>query len=168
MKRRFNKAYYRALDEFEKRREQVLAEELTKDKVLEIRERRTAARAIAYEARKASQPKRPETVPVLNRSRDARLELKESVLTYYGPQSKLGCRWEECKVVDLDMLTLDHINDDGARHILPGYNQRLTGNALYRWAKMNTYPEGLQTLCANHQLKKQILKLRAESNKFYD
>ena len=128
---------------------------------IEVREKRTAIRIEKYEAMKLSQAKLVET-SVYKRDRGYRLELKESVLTFYGPKKKLGCCWEGCSVVDLDMLTLDHIKDDGAVHILPGQSHRLSSTSLYAWARGNKYPEGFQTLCANHQIKKQILKLRSE------
>jgi hypothetical protein len=99
----------------------------------------------------------PETYST-ERKRTARLNTKLEVLTHYSHRGILGCCWEGCSVYDLDMLTLDHINDDGAKHILPGASERLTSYGLYRWAKSNGYPKEFQTLCANHQLKKQILK----------
>ncbi len=89
-------------------------------------------------------------------------EVKLEVLTHYGPSGVLGCCWENCSVIDLDMLTLDHIKDDGARHVLPGRKHRLTGTPLYRWARKHKYPKTLQTLCANHQFKKKMLKYRED------
>lgn len=94
------------------------------------------------------------------RQHEDRTELKLEILTHYSPKGLLKCSWEGCKVDDLDMLSLDHVNDDGAKHILPGHKDRLGGTNLYRWTKKNGFPEGFQTLCANHQIKKQILKNR--------
>jgi len=86
---------------------------------------------------------------------------KLTVLTHYGPQGTLGCCWEGCSVTNIDMLTLDHLNDDGAeqRRAL-GKGKRVSNNRVYAWIKSNNYPEGFQTLCANHQLKKEMLKHR--------
>jgi len=87
--------------------------------------------------------------------------LKLEVLTYYGPAHKLQCAWEGCTVNDIDMLTLDHINNDGYNHLKEN-GQRYSGHALYGWVKKNKFPEGFQTLCCNHQSKKYLVKCRSE------
>ena|ERR1035437_8496232 len=91
-----------------------------------------------------------------------RSNLKLYILTHYGPEGTLGCCWEGCMVADLDMLSIDHINDEGSKHILPGNVQRLAGGRLYNWLKFNNFPEGFQTLCWNHQWKKRCEKFRRE------
>jgi hypothetical protein len=85
------------------------------------------------------------------------LNLKRRVFALYGPQQRIQCSWSECMVVDLDMLTLDHINDDGRRR------EHGSGNPFYTWllkeaaaGKMHE----IQVLCCNHNTKKQILRLR--------
>jgi hypothetical protein len=87
---------------------------------------------------------------------------KLSALTRYGPGETLGCCWEGCTVIDPDMLSIDHIDDSGAKHILPGTKKRLSGSRMYSWLKTQGYPEGFQTLCMNHQAKKHNLKNRLE------
>src|ERR1019366_316178 len=87
---------------------------------------------------------------------------KLTTLTHDGPGGTLGCCWEGCTVIDPDMLSIDHIDDSGAKHILPGTKKRLSGNAMYSWLKTQGYPEGFQTLCMNHQWKKRNLKYRQE------
>ena len=77
--------------------------------------------------------------------------LKLKVLTYYGPAGLLGCCWIGCTVVDLDMLSLDHIDDDGAKH-----RKELAGSSVYRDVLKRNFPSGFQTLCHNHQWKKRI------------
>ena len=52
---------------------------------------------------------------------------KIRVLTYYGKHKTLQCCWMGCDVVDPDMLSLDHINNDGAADRLRG----VTGTSLY-------------------------------------
>lgn len=89
-----------------------------------------------------------------NRTRGYRLKLE--VLTYYGPDKHLGCCWSSCEIIDIDMLTIDHINNDGAEDRKKG----LKGVPLYGKLKKLGYPEGYQTLCANHQLKKELLRKR--------
>lgn len=85
--------------------------------------------------------------------------LKVEVLTHYGRGGKLKCCASPCEVSDPDMLSLDHIKDDGAAHrkVLGA------GTRLYRWAKSHGFPEGiLQTLCYNHQMKKEITRRHTE------
>jgi hypothetical protein len=55
------------------------------------------------------------------------------------------------------MLSLDHVQNDGQKHVSDA-GIRYLGIRLYRWAKRNGYPETLQTLCFNHQYKKEIVK----------
>lgn len=90
------------------------------------------------------------------RRRRYRMELKVEILTHYG-RGKLRCVTKGCAVTDIDMLTLDHIEDNGAEH------RRTLGNKsrVYRSLKQQNYPEGFQTLCANHQLKKRDSASRA-------
>lgn len=90
---------------------------------------------------------------------------KKETLTHYGKSGKLQCCWKGCTVCDVDMLTLDHVNNDGAKHILPGHKKRLTGVSLYMWTRREGYPKGFQTLCGNHQLKKEFLRVRREKAK---
>ena len=97
---------------------------------------------------------------VCSRRRNANLKLV--ALTHYGPNGILQCCWEGCTVIDVDMLTLDHVNDDGYKHRLPGNKNRIGGDKLYFWAIKNNFPPTLQTMCANHQLKKKIEKFRRD------
>ena len=88
-------------------------------------------------------------------------KIKIEVLTHYGPKGILGCCWEGCSIVDIEMLTLDHVNNDGSTN-KSKRGWRRTGKALYYWARKHGYPDEFQTLCWNHQWKKQITKKRAE------
>ena len=83
-------------------------------------------------------------------------KLKTVVLTYYGKRGMLQCCWPACNVIDIDMLTLDHINDEGYK------DKRKHGRGItfYKKIKVKRFPVGFQTLCANHQLKKEILRRR--------
>lgn len=83
------------------------------------------------------------------------LNLKEEVLTHYGHGGKLQCCWPGCEVTDLDMLSLDHIHDDGAAH-----RKALgLGTRMYQWAKSHDFPKDvLQTMCCNHQMKKEVMR----------
>lgn len=83
-------------------------------------------------------------------------ERKVRVLTHYGKDGKLKCCWDGCEVADVDMLTLDHVNNDGASDRKNGW-----ADQCY-WAEKHDLPEGFQTLCWNHQWKKELARKRAE------
>jgi hypothetical protein len=90
--------------------------------------------------------------------------LKCEVLTKYGLNGALQCCWPECCVVDVDMLTLDHINNDGFLQ-KNAYGTKVGGASLYVWAKQNGYPKTLQTMCWNHQWKKRLSVSRIAKQK---
>lgn len=83
-------------------------------------------------------------------SSKANKERKRLVLTHYGPNGHLGCCWTECQVVDIDMLSLDHINGGGTEH------RKKAVGGVYRDVVRRDFPTGFQTLCYNHQMKKEI------------
>lgn len=121
---------------------------------------RTWSRAKKYKWRKRlaqmeeklKHPKR-HSVRVRKSGDKAKLE----VLTHYGPEGRLGCCWEGCTITDIDMLTLDHVNDDGyIDRALRGV--RGGGKAAYFRFRKQGFPEGLQTLCANHNTKKEVMR----------
>ncbi len=87
-------------------------------------------------------------------SHDADMKIKISVLSHYGKNKKLQCRWKYCNIVDVDCLSIDHIFNDG------NLNRKLAGMKLYRHLKKNQYPSGFQTLCHNHQWKKELKRRR--------
>jgi hypothetical protein len=82
---------------------------------------------------------------------------KVKVLSYYGKDKTLQCCWEGCSICDPDMLSIDHVNNDGAKD----RKTRRTGNSLYLSLEKDGYPEGFQTLCHNHQWKKEILRRKS-------
>jgi hypothetical protein len=85
-------------------------------------------------------------------------DLKLEVLSHYSPDGILRCSF--CEVTDIDILTLDHVNDDGAQD-KHASGKRRGGIMLYQHVRALGFPEGYQTLCANHNLKKEILRRRA-------
>lgn len=85
---------------------------------------------------------------------DRRQKRKIVVLTYYGKYGRMHCCWKSCNIVDPDMLSIDHINNDGAQETAG------SGESLYRYLIKKKFPKGFQTLCMNHQFKKQIARLR--------
>ena len=111
----------------------------------------------AYDTKRSKDPKRMKDCKTY--ARKYKDNLKSIVLTHYGPNHTLGCCWEGCTIIDIDMLTLDHVNNDGYKHkTKSGY--KVTSKTLYFWARENSYPDNLQTLCANHQLKKRLENLK--------
>lgn len=98
--------------------------------------------------------KNKEKVRQYNRERS--LGRKRQVLTYYSPNKVLCCSWLGCFVDDIDMLSLDHLDNNGARDI------RGSGKALYNSLIRENFPSGFQTLCYNHQWKKEITRLKTE------
>lgn len=88
--------------------------------------------------------------------RRRRYETKRAVLALHGPGGLMQCSEPGCLVTDPDMLTLDHINDDGR---IDRNNNR--GDKIYRTLRRSGARLDLQTLCANHNLKKDLLRRRA-------
>lgn len=68
-------------------------------------------------------------------------ETKALIMAHYG--DKCAC----CGETEFHFLTLDHINNDGAKQ--RAKIGRRTGFNLYRWLINHGYPDGLQTLCYN-------------------
>lgn len=85
-----------------------------------------------------------------------RLRVKAVVLTHYGYNGQLQCSEPGCSITDIDMLTLDHINNDGAedRKVFKTSRQFLSS------LKRANYPPGYQTLCWNHNWKKEAVRRR--------
>lgn len=59
-----------------------------------------------------------------------------------------GGRCYCCGETDVGFLTLDHVKNDGHRH-LAANGTRIGGNSLVRWAIHNNYPDTLQVACWN-------------------
>ena len=107
----------------------------------------------------------PERWKRYNREYSWRLrdELKLEVLIHYGPSSQLCCSAKDCHIGDVDMLVLDHVNDNGAAQKKElGGGSKGRGWNFYRLLKRLGFPEGYQTLCCNHNQKKEILRSRKQ------
>ena len=74
-----------------------------------------------------------------------RTNRKIKVIEYYG--GRCNC----CGEKDIRFLSIDHINNDGAKH-----RKSINGNNLYVWIINNNYPEELQVLCWNCNCGKRI------------
>jgi hypothetical protein len=88
-----------------------------------------------------------------------RAEVKLETLSHYGPNGECRCSWEGCNVDDIDVLTLDHVADDGAKERRNSTGAK-KGVMFYSKLRTNGFPRGYQTLCANHQLKKLVIMER--------
>lgn len=71
-------------------------------------------------------------------NRRSRARLRKLVIDVYGG----ACRG--CGERDLDVLLMDHVQNDGHLH-----RRQVKASALYRWLRDNNYPEGFQVLCRN-------------------
>jgi hypothetical protein len=49
-----------------------------------------------------------------------------------------------CKENIFQLLTIDHLNNDGMAH-----RRRINRMSVYRWLNLNNFPEGFQVLCFN-------------------
>lgn len=87
--------------------------------------------------------------------RHARLEkqrdLKQQVLDHYGQKCNCTCG---CGVTRFEHLTVDHINNDGARHRKSSKSGG--GHAFYRTIIKENFPDDLQILCWNCNCAKQF------------
>ena len=81
--------------------------------------------------------------------REQRIKLKLEIFVHYGGNPpQCAC----CGERHIEFLTIDHINNDGAKH------RKETGNGdrFYRWLVKNNFPDGLQVLCWNCNCGKRI------------
>jgi len=67
-----------------------------------------------------------------------------------------------CSITDIDILSIDHINNDGAKHRKLIGQVRTAGASIYYWLKRNGYPKGFQVLCYNCNMKKEIQRRKVE------
>lgn len=84
-------------------------------------------------------------------SKAFRTRLKDACFGAYGGY-KCVCCGEEEKI----FLTLDHINNDGAKH-RKAIGIR-GGIGIYTWIRKNNFPDGFQVLCFNCNHGKQLNK----------
>jgi len=94
--------------------------------------------------------------------------VKRDTFTHYaGGVPTCAC----CGIVDIDVLVLDHVNDDGAEH-RRSFNTdgtRRGGLNIYEKLKKAGFPEGLQVLCHNCNWKKEMARRNVDrlKNPFY-
>lgn len=76
----------------------------------------------------------------LKKQRIARLKLRVQVINHYG--GKCQC----CGEIELNFLTVDHVNRDGNKH---RKQIGIGGGVLYGWLRKNNFPKGFRILCHN-------------------
>lgn len=91
------------------------------------------------------------TERVRQQRRESGYRRKMRVLNAYGGP-KCAC----CGETILSALTIDHINNDGAKHRneLNGGHGREKSVEIYVWLEANGYPPGFQVLCYNCNISK--------------
>lgn len=73
--------------------------------------------------------------------------LKNKVFSHYCENAIIKCR--HCGKDNIDILTLDHINNNGNEHRKQLFNKHIGGYNFYQWVKKNNFPPDYQVLCHN-------------------
>lgn len=71
--------------------------------------------------------------------------VKMEVLLHYTQWNTHGPFCACCGEIFIDLLTIDHINNNGYLDRKKG----LVGKTMYKWLKAQDFPEGYQVLCFN-------------------
>lgn len=77
------------------------------------------------------------------------MEKRKKVISHYS-KGKMCCNNYVLKI--LELLTIDHINNNGAEH-----RKTAKTNTLHLWLSKNDYPEGFHVLCWNCNYVKNIV-----------
>jgi hypothetical protein len=72
-----------------------------------------------------------------------------------------GGKCSDCGITDIDVLDMDHIDNNGSEHRRMGFH----GYNLYRFLKKNNWPkDNYQLLCRNCNWKKELKRRRLKSS----
>lgn len=82
-----------------------------------------------------------------------RAKLKNDVVNFYS-LGRMCC--QNCQQDDIEVLTVDHINNDGNVHRKS--IKSTGGSPFYQWIRNNNFPDGFQILCFNCQMRKQRIE----------
>ena len=90
---------------------------------------------------------------VLDKQR--RKERRIKVIKHYG--NECAC----CGEKELYFLSIDHVNEDGAKHRAEimgsaAKGRRIGSTIFYRWLERNNFPDGFQVLCHNCNMGKHM------------
>jgi len=77
-------------------------------------------------------------------SKKYRKKLKFEIMIFYS-KGKMECNCKHCKIADIDMLSIDHI--DGRKNA--DHEDGKSSDEMYRWLRKKRYPRGFQVLCMN-------------------
>ncbi len=86
-------------------------------------------------------------------SRKSNRKCKQECFLAYG-----GPKCARCGIEDPDVLTIDHINNNGSEE--RKQNGLIGGLSSYLYLKRNNYPPGFQVLCFNCNYKKYLLSIK--------
>jgi hypothetical protein len=93
---------------------------------------------------------KPSTNPKREYQYHHNLNLKKQCISHYSQNT---CKCSKCGENDLEVLCLDHINNDGSIH---RKQENISGGkAMYKWAIKNDFPPLFQVLCLNCNIEKQ-------------
>ena len=95
------------------------------------------------------------------KERESLYKIKTQVLTHYSTMSSIPvCAHPDCLVMNIDMLCIDHIDNNGNEH-----RRNIKRGNIYRWLFVNKFPPGFQILCWNHNYIKEIARRRRRKYK---
>jgi len=82
---------------------------------------------------------------ILEKERERRSIRRHIIISHYS-KGTMKCMCPDCNEDHYDFLTIDHVNNDGAKH---REEIGVGGSNLYGWLIVNDFPEGFQVLCMN-------------------
>lgn len=66
--------------------------------------------------------------------------------------------------MEIDILSIDHVDGNGAEHRMELFgNRRVGGYRFYLWLKRNDYPDNFQVLCFSCQFRKRSVEMKPEN-----
>lgn len=74
--------------------------------------------------------------------------LKKIVFDHYSGGSDWKCACPPCSVTSKTMLTIDHVNNDGHKHVTKG-GHRVSSSTMYIQIIKAGFPDSYQILCWN-------------------
>jgi len=100
--------------------------------------------------------------PVEHNSRCKKIKEKQK-LTVFSEYCDDVVKCKSCDENDIEILTIDHIDGNGAEHRREIGMAGRGGDPFYQWLKKNNYPDGFQVLCYNCNFRKRNKQLKSEN-----
>jgi|SRR6516165_11046110 len=109
-----------------------------------VESRKLCAECLEYLRKRGKENYAHNSTKVKESSNASRLKLRLEVFNAYG-----GAKCYCCGETTLLLLSMDHINNNGAEHRkeLSGNSRTGGGAELYRWLRKNNFPAGYQVAC---------------------